>query len=117
MPRTDFTKHHYRAILEALADGPMLTPELAATIGLSGPRTYGRCRRLQDEKQWLRSDKTSHPQPYCVECRVILTSVNYEEHQEEDHDIRMSRTPVRRWVLTARGRRVLEESIRSGGIE
>lgn len=108
MPRTNFRTKPYLEILLALTAGPKLTPDLAAEIGVTPTGTYHRCRRLEDEKGWLRSDLTSHPQPYCIDCQVILTAENYEEHEEEDHEIRQASTQVRRWKLTAAGRKVAD---------
>jgi len=107
MARTNFKGGHYRAILEALDEGPLLTPELAATVGLSGSGTYHRCHRLEREKGWVRSKLTAHPQPYCIDCRQILTAANYGEHKDEDHEIRQSRTKVRLWTLTPAGAQAL----------
>lgn len=105
MARTNLTAGLYLEILRAIEDGPKTTPELAAAIGITGSRIYHRCRRLQDEKAWLRSVLLSHPQPFCIDCLEILTSATYPDH--EDHEIRQSSTPVRRWELTEKGRDAL----------
>ncbi|MBZ0088951.1 MAG: helix-turn-helix domain-containing protein [Thermoanaerobaculia bacterium] len=91
-----------KATLRALGRASVATPDVAGLLGLSKGQAYRICRKLEEEGL-LESELGQHPGHYCVDCDTALTSENYQQCEEEGHDIRPLAIKVRIWKLTARG--------------
>lgn len=93
-----------RNIINALAEGPLTTPELKELVGESA---YRRCRRLED-LGLLKSTMSVRYVLFCVECWEVVTQENHQDHEDHEDQLRNIPNNVRKWALTEKGQQEVQ---------